>query len=89
MLAQIVYLAFNVYTLGLMAYVVSGWVALPQAAEVRRFLDHWYTPPLELLRKYIRPIRTGSTHVDPTPVVLLLLLQIARNLLVNLLVTPF
>ena len=85
MLAQVVYIAANVYALGLVVYCACGWIKHRASDRARGWLQKWYEPLLTLIRRAVRPVRLGKAQVDLAPVVLLLATMLARGLAVSLL----
>ena len=89
MLARLVYLAFNVYALGLIAYAACSWLRFPQASAARNWLQRWYEPLLSPLRRAVKPVQIGDARVDLSTMLLLVGIVIARELVVSLLVLPY
>lgn len=84
--AEIFYLAFNAYALGLLAFVITTWIRHPRVEPARVWLSAWYEPVLLAMRRRIRPVRLGQSRVDLTPVLLFLAIVLLRQIVVALLV---
>jgi len=79
-LSYLVRLVFNAYAVGLLVYVIAGWIQSPAADRVRLFLSPFFAPFLAALNKHIRPVAVGTAQVDFTPWVLLFIVIILREL---------
>ena len=88
MLARLVYMAFNVYALGLIVYSACTWVQHPQASRVRAWLHRWYDPVLGQLRRIIRPVQMGTSRVDFAPLALLVGIMVVRRFVASLFIVP-
>ena len=84
-IARLIHFVFNLYALGLLIYVVLGWIQNPSTEGARRWLEKFYLPFLTPLRQTIKPTNLGGNWVDLTPLVLLLLIWVARYILISLL----
>jgi len=89
MLARIVYYAFNIYALGLIAYVVCSWISGPRIATFRTWLHRWYIPFLSPIRRLLKPIRLGEVYLDLSSMILLIAIYLLREVVVSLLILPF
>lgn len=89
LLAALVNLIVTAYLAGLLVYVVSCWIKDPRAQAIREWLKKWYEPLLQPLRRFFKPVRTGSYAVDYTPMVLLFAIVLARKLLIAVLILPY
>ena len=89
MLVQIVCLAFNIYAMGLVAYVVCSWLKHPKAGAARDWLQQWYVPLLSPIRRAVKPVKLGGTLMDFAPLILLAVIVLTRKLVIGLLVLPF
>lgn len=88
-MTQIVHLALSVYAFGLIAYSVLSWVQHPQAFAARKWLERWYEPLLQPIRRTLRPVQMGNVQLDLAVIVLLIVILLVRNLLVSILVGRF
>ena len=88
-LARIIHYVISIYELGLLAYVLSSWIAHPLAHRLRQWLSRWYEPLLAPIRRVIPAPRFGYTAIDLSPLLLFLGLSLIRGLLISLLVPPF
>ncbi len=89
MLARGVHFLFTVYELGLVVYVVSGWILHPAASRFRQMAGRGYEPLLARIRSFVPGIRVGLSVIDLSPVVLFLGIAVVKGLVVSLLVPPF
>ncbi|MBO9361219.1 MAG: YggT family protein [Thermoflexus sp.] len=71
----------NFYVLLIVIYVFSSWIVMDPWHPARRFLGSLVEPVLDPLRRYIPPV--GG--LDLTPLVAILLIQLAGQLLKALL----
>ena len=73
---------FRLYSLILLVRILSSWV--PEAKEYRimQFIGYYTDPYLELFRKFIPPLGM----IDFSPIIAFLALNMAQNLVINLLV---
>lgn len=88
-LARVVYFGFSIYELGLLAYVLCGWVAHPAAHRLRMRLARGYEPVLAPIRGFIPSPRIGAASIDFSPVILFIALSLLRNAVLALLMPPF
>lgn len=89
MLARLVHYIFSFYELGLLAYVVCGWMLHPAAHRLRLRLAHWYEPVLSRIRSYVPQPRFGLAVVDLSPLLLFAGLAVLKGLVLSILVPPF
>ncbi|HEY5653589.1 MAG TPA: YggT family protein [Pontiella sp.] len=87
--ARFVHYAFTFYELGLLAYVLSGWIIHPTARRIHYTVGRWYEPLLIKIRAFSPAPRIGLTVLDISPVILFVLIALVRNVLISLLVPPF
>ena len=87
--ARLVHYAFTMYELGLLAYVIAGWILHPAAHRFRRKIGQWYEPLLVKIRSFVPLPRFGMAVVDISPVILFLGIALVRGLVLSLLVPPF
>jgi Predicted integral membrane protein len=71
----------NLYVLLIVVYVFTSWIGMDPWHPARRFLGNLVEPVLNPLRRYIPPI--GG--LDFTPLVAILLIELAGRLLKALL----
>ena len=88
-MAQIVYLVFNIYLIGLFVYVVSTYFQHPKSRKVETYLKPYYVPVLDILRKWIKPLKISNKNIDFTPMILCFVVVVLRKLIIAILVTPF
>jgi len=88
MIARIVYLAFNVYTLGLIVYAILLWLRSPRTDSVAERLAQYYEPLLRRIRDTVKPVPVGGSLIDLSPGILLVALLVVRQLVVSLLMSP-
>ncbi len=81
-LFEIIGLVFRILSYVVLADVIVSWVLDP-FHPVRSFLDSIVQPMLAPIRRLIPPI----TGIDLSPLVLLIVLNIAQRLIVGLLVS--
>ena len=78
-----VYVFAGVYTLTLIAYIITSWIRMPYSLDaVRRFLYEVCEPYLRLWRRLL-PFRMGP--LDLSPIVGILALGIASQVVIGLL----
>ena len=82
-LHQVVSLVFQVYIFIVVARVLISWVGPDPYNPIVRFLYRATDPVLDRMRRFL-PLEFGG--IDLTPVVLLLALYLAKDLLLNLIV---
>lgn len=86
MLLQLVYLAVNIYSYGLVAYVVLSWVNHPQASQARTWLEKFYKPVLDPIKRILKPIKVGNTALDLSPIVLFFAIGLVGKLVMAFLI---
>ena len=87
--AAVVYMAFNVYAIGLVACMVLSWVSHPKGVAARAWLHRGYAPFLDPIQRLVKPIKIGSVAVDLSVWLLLIGIYLIRNVVVSLLTIPF
>ncbi len=83
-IARFVEIFIVVYTLLLLAYIITSWIRLPYQPwlnRVQRFLYDVCDPYLRLFRRFIPPIGP----IDLSPMVAIITLFVLRSVLVSLL----
>lgn len=80
---EIIHWAFRIYTLMLLARVLSSWFAEIQDHPIVRFLAFYTDPYLNLFRRLIPPI--GGV-LDLSPIIAFIGLQILEVLIKNILI---
>ena len=88
-LARTIHMVFGLYSLGLIVYIILGYVVAPWAPRIRTLLEKFYLPLLDPIRTHIKPINIGNALVDISPMILLVALILLRSLLLSLLVPGF
>lgn len=78
-LADLVNTVLNVYTWVLIGRVLISWVNPDPFNPIVQFLHRVTDPTLDLFRRFIPPIGM----IDISPIVALLVLQVAQHFLVN------
>jgi YggT family protein len=74
----------TIYTLAILAYILLSWIRLPYSFQpVQRFLYDVCEPYLALFRRLLPFLRIGP--FDLSPLVALLALGVARQVVVSLL----
>ena len=86
---QFGYSVINVYALGLVAYTLCSWVKHEKVKAVEKWLSPLYDWALRPLRRLVKPLKFGATHVDITPMLLLFGIVIVRKLWMLLWLTPY
>lgn len=84
-LAYLIYAIADVYTMILFVYVLMSWIPMRDTgvlADINRVLGRLCDPFLDLFRRFIPPI---GGMVDISPIVALLVLQLAVRLIVGVL----
>ena len=74
----------TLYSLLVLAWVVLSWVRVPSTHPVGRvqvLLDRLIYPVILPLRRVLPPLRLGGAAVDLSPLVLLLGVQIIRQII--------
>ena len=89
LLARWIHYGFSIYECGLLAYVLSGWVAHPTARRARLWLSRWYEPVLEPIRNLLPMPRIGRAAVDFSPIILFIVLSLFKNAVLSMLMPPF
>ncbi len=82
LIIEIVGLVFTFLWIVVLAHVIVSWVLDP-FHPVRSFLDSIVRPMLDPIRRLIPPV----SGIDLSPLVLLIVLDIARRLVVGVLVS--
>lgn len=82
-MAALVNLLFTIYAYGLIAYAVLSWIQHPQALLVRRWLDRFYAPLLDPLRKAMGSMQTGGAQIDFSPMILLVVVVLVQRVVVS------
>ena len=88
-LAQLVYSLLNLYSLGLLVYVLLPLVQHQGAQRCRRWLARFYDPFLRPIQRAVSPIRLGRARVDISPGILFIAVALLRRLIVGLLLGAF
>lgn len=86
LLIKVVDLIFNIYLIGLIVYAISSWVQHPTAFQIRRGLEQFYAPFLDPIRRMLRSVNVGGVGIDFSPMVLVLLIILARRVVISLLI---
>lgn len=81
---NVIHTLIGLYSLALVARVFLGMV-LGHYHPVIRFLERITEPILAPLRRYIPPIRGGGVYWDITPMVAILLLWVAEQIITRIL----
>jgi YggT family protein len=81
MIAVIIHWTFTLYMLMIMARLISSWFPGSQRSRFVQFLGFYTEPYLGLFRKVIPPIGV----LDLSPMIALILLQLAEKLVFMLL----
>ena len=83
-LAQFVRVFIFVYTLLILAYIITSWIRLPYSPtlnRVQRFLYDVCNPYLQLFRRFIPPLGP----IDLSPMVAIIVLFVLSGVLTSLL----
>jgi len=81
-LSQLLRIAFTLYTLALLARVISYWVPSFASSALIKFIIPFTDPYLALFKRLIPPI--GGT-IDISPLLAFIALQIAERILLAIL----
>jgi uncharacterized protein YggT (Ycf19 family) len=87
-IAIILHYTFSFYELGLLAYVLCGWIAYPGSRRVRFCLAPWYEPMLSPIRRFLL-LRVGFTGLDLSPILLFAALALLKRVVISLLIPGF
>ncbi len=79
LLARSIEMAAGAYSLGLLIFVVAGYVRARWAGRMRRALAPFYEPALRALRPWVPPIRMGRARLDLSPLALFILIVLIRS----------
>lgn len=74
--------AFEVYFWLLVAHVILSWFPAVSSGGLAKIADFVYDvtePPLRFIRKYIPVVQTGAVGIDFSPFVAMILLQVLRR----------
>ena len=82
-LARLVNIAGQLYFYIILASVLMSWVRPDPSNPVVRFINGMTEPALDLVRRALPFLRAGM--IDFSPIVLILLVQLATSLLVTVL----
>lgn len=74
-------LMLALYELGLLAYLITGWIRHPAAARFRRMIGRGYEPLLVPIRNHVPQPRFGASVIDVSPPLLLMGLVLVRGLI--------
>lgn len=88
-IARLISLAINLYILGLIVYSLLSWVRSPGSYSLRSRMAPYYEPLLGPIRGVLGRINLGGLQIDLSPIVLIILLSIAGNIMLRLMVPPF
>lgn len=86
MLARMVEVAAWAYNVGLLAYVVAGYLRARWAARLERTLAPLYEPALRMVRGWFAPVRLGRGRLDLSPLLLFVLVALLRWMAVYILI---
>ena len=78
---EVLNLLFTILWVVVLADILVSWIIQDPFHPIRRFLDSIVQPMLEPIRRIIPPV----SGIDFSPLILLIVLDIARRLLVGLL----
>lgn len=81
MLANIVNILFQVYTLMLFARIISSWIPELQETKFMQFISFYTDPYLNIFRRIIPPLG----FLDISPIFAFLALEFVRMLIVGML----
>ncbi len=82
---RLIDLAFKLYTYGLIAYILLSWVNSPESDRLKRWLGRFYIPPLSFIQRGVRPVRVGMVMIDPSPLILLIGVILAKMIVFDIL----
>ena len=84
MIARILYSLVDVYSMVIVVYVLMSWLPTDRGiiGDIYRVLGKICDPYLNLFRRFIPPI---GGMVDVSPIVALLVLQLATRLIIGIL----
>jgi YggT family protein len=85
LLINLIDLLFTLLTFAIIARAIFSWLPIDRYNPAVEWLDRITDPLLEPLRRFVPPIGM----MDITPIVALLILQVAQALIHNLLVGMF
>src|SRR3712207_2012215 len=74
---------FYVYFALILAYILLSWIPLPYTIwlnRIQRFLYDVVEPYLRLFRRFLPMLRLGGLGLDLTPIVAIIALLIAREI---------
>ncbi|MHB9130467.1 MAG: YggT family protein [Armatimonadota bacterium] len=86
MLIRLFYIAINVYSFGLIAYVLLSWVNHPKAITARSWLEKFYKPVLDQVKRIVKPITVGSATLDLSPIILFFAVGFVGKLIMTFLI---
>lgn len=71
----------DIYTLGLLVYVILTWFQSPGAIKARTWLSRFYEPLLKPLRGMLQSVKLGESSFDLSPIVLFIAIILVRKIL--------
>jgi uncharacterized protein YggT (Ycf19 family) len=86
MLIRLFYIAINAYSFGLIAYVILSCINLPKAISTRLWLEKFYKPVLDQIKRILKPITVGSATLDLSPIILFFAIGFVGKLIMTFLI---
>jgi uncharacterized protein YggT (Ycf19 family) len=75
----------NIYIIGLLVYTVLCLVDSSGLLKIQDWLGRFYLPLLTVIRTYVKPVDIGGKRIDLSPLVLIVVIVIARRIVFLLL----
>ena len=91
-IAKYVDALFLVYVVLIFVRILMSWIPrIPRSATLRPVLDfitETTDPYLNLFRRFIPPIGSGSMSMDVSPIIAIIVLLVAERLIVGAIINP-
>lgn len=84
-MSRLIEMIISAYSLGLIVYLLLGWIHNMQTERARTWLSRLYDPVLVKIRAAVKPINVGATLLDLSPMILLIGLVVLKGLVLYLL----
>lgn len=86
-MTALIYLIANTYAFGLLIYSICSWFMHPITSKLRLMLQPFYEPILQKIRYKLMSFGVCSS-IDFSPMILFVIILIARSVLASLFYIP-
>lgn len=75
----------NIYIIGLFIYTLLCFIDNSGLRNIQVWLGRFYLPLLTVIRAYVKPVAINGKSLDPSPLILIAVVLIARRIIFSLL----